>query len=64
MEHSLDALLSDPTLTATLSRQSALDLLTKTAALSAVLTARVLAEFGFTVDNVVARATALLAGGS
>jgi hypothetical protein len=42
-EHSLDTLLSDPTLTATLSRQSALDLLTKTAALSAVLTARVLA---------------------
>jgi hypothetical protein len=36
-------LLADPSVTATLSRQSALDLLTKTAALSSVLTARVLA---------------------
>jgi hypothetical protein len=42
-ELSLDALLADPSVTAKLSRQQTLDLLTKTAALSSVLTARVLA---------------------
>jgi hypothetical protein len=42
-EHSLDALLAHPDCCSTLTRAVALDLLTRTTALSAMLTARVLA---------------------
>jgi hypothetical protein len=42
-EHSLDALLAHPDCCSTLTRAAALDLLTRTTSLSAMLTARVLA---------------------